>query len=166
MSNYLDDNDSEHLAFARQAQLDYTHFLQHRSCELLQGGVLILVIPSFNPVQYASSPTITTRPIRLLYQWTQALFTAKELLDYTIPIHHPSFDDYLDHSLFTLCALQLIKAKQIISKNPLTEQMHQGTITIDEYARARTLVIRTLSESILEQVSIHNIQRETIINQF
>jgi len=95
--------------------LGYTHFLQHRSRELAQGGVLILVIRSFSPAQHGPSSTVTTRPIRLLYQYAETHFISKELHDYTIPIHHRSFDDYLDHSLLARCSLQLIKAEPVTS---------------------------------------------------
>ncbi len=166
VENHFMENDPERLAFAQQAQLDYTHFLQHRSRELVQVGVLILVIPSFNPAQHGPSPTVTTRSTRLLYACAQVLLTPEELLGYTIPIHHRSLDDYLDHSLFTRCSLQLIKAEQIISKNPWTEQLQHGAIAIDEYARVRTWIMRSWSGSILEQALVHNIQRHTIISQF
>lgn len=80
----LDENDPGRLTFARQAQLGYTQFLLHRSCELAQGGVLILVIPSFNPVHNGPSPIDKVRHLRLLYECAQALLTPEELLDYTI----------------------------------------------------------------------------------
>jgi hypothetical protein len=108
--------------FAHQAQLDYTYFLEHRSRELVQGDVLILFIPSLNPAEHGLSPTVTTMPIMLiqfLYQCTQALLTPEELLDYTLPIHHRSFDDFLDHSLFARCSLKLVKAEEFTTQNLL-----------------------------------------------
>jgi hypothetical protein len=166
MSAYLDDNDPERLIFAQQAQLDYTHFLEHRSRELVQGGVLILVMLSLNPAQHGSCPTTINKHVRLLYECAQALFTPEELLNYTIPMYHRSLDELLDHSLFARCSLQLIKAEQIIVKSPTAEQLRQGTITADECARIRTLGVRSWSGSIMEQVLAHNPQREMIINQF
>ena len=138
MSVYLDDDDPERRAFAQRAQRDYTQFLEHRARELVQGGVLILNVPSLHLAQHGSSPAATAKPVyRLLYQRAQALLTPEELLRYTLPWHHRSFDDFLDHALFARCSLRLIKAEQIIVKNPTSERMQQGTITADEYARAR-----------------------------
>lgn len=166
MSANLDENDPERLAFAQQAQLDYTRFLEHRARELVQGGVLILTIPSLHPAQTGSLPAANKPVYRLLYQCAQALLTPEELLNYTIPCHHRSFDDFLDHSLFVRCSLQLIKAEQITVKNPTSERMQQGTITVDEYARARTLSVYSWSASTLEQALAQNPQKEMIINQF
>jgi hypothetical protein len=172
LSTYLDDNDPDRLIFAQQAQLDFTHFLEHRSRELVQGGVLILVIPSVNPSEHGPSSTGTTMaamavlPIQILYECAKALLTPEELLDYTFPIHHRSFDDFLDHSLYARYSLQLIKAEQFTTENPWLEKLRQGTIKVDEYARARRLAIQSTSGSILEQVLVHNTQRDTIMNQF
>jgi hypothetical protein len=142
MSTYLDENDLERLVFAQQAQLDYTRVLEHRSRELVHGGVLILVVASVNPSEHGPSSTAThmaamaVLPIQILYECAQALLTREELLDFTFPIHHRSFDDFIDNSLFARCSLKLIKAEQFTMKEPLLAELQQGKITLDEFARA------------------------------
>lgn len=147
MSVYLDENNPERLASAQQAQLDYTQFLEHRARELVQRGVLTLIVPSLHPAQNRPCPAATTKPVyRLLYQCAQALLTSEELLNYTILYHHRSFDDFLDLALFARCSLQLINAEQVTVKNPMSERLQQGAITAAEYARARRLGVFTVGQ--------------------
>jgi hypothetical protein len=71
--------------FKHQACLDYAQFLEHRSNELILGGVLILCIHCVNDKGLNGLEIAH----QLLYKCAKLLLlTEQELLDYTIPVYY------------------------------------------------------------------------------
>ena len=69
------------------------HCLEHRSRELLPGGVLILGILADNSGQD------TCEHVDIVYRCTRAFLSPQELLDYTLPIYPHSYAECVDHDL-------------------------------------------------------------------
>ncbi|CAF2842917.1 unnamed protein product [Rotaria sp. Silwood2] len=155
---------SDRLAFARQSHLDYAHFLEHRSRELVQGGVLILSIPSWDRAE--SAVASSSMHMHLLYECAQAHLTPQELLEYTIPLHVRWYDDCVDRALFTQYSLELIKAEHVVIRSPLMQRLKEGTITVDEFAREQALIMRSWTDSSLQCALAMNEEKEKITNLF
>ncbi|CAF3720825.1 unnamed protein product [Rotaria sordida] len=153
-------------AFQEQAHLDWTHFLEHRSRELISGGILILLIPCIDD-QGSNGFDIVRE---FLYKCAQSLLTPQELLDYTFPIHARSYSECIDDQLFARCSLELIKSDFGSVKMPFIKQWQNEQMTLDEFARSMTLYVRSWSESTLEQALLINNRSkqdiEQILNQF
>ena len=164
-SAYVPEDDPDRLAFARQSHLDYAHFLEHRSRELVQGGVLILSISSW----HRSHSDATSSPhmhMNLLYECAQAYLTPQELLEYTIPVHVRWYDECIDHTLFTQYSLELIKAEHIVITSSFIQPLKEGTMTVDEFAKSRTLIMRSWTDSSLQRALAMNEAKEKITNLF
>lgn len=144
--------ESEINAFKQQAALDYAHFLEYRSRELLPGGVLVLIILGDNVRDNHDHGT-------LLYKCAQTLLSPQELLDYTIPIYCRTYSECVDHDLFAKCGLELIKADTLNIASTLGEQLRNGEITMDYLARVQTMAVRVACENSLKQALISNAQR-------
>jgi hypothetical protein len=153
-------------AFQEQARLDWIHFLEHRSHELILGGVLILLIPSIDD-QGSNGFDIVRE---LLYKCAQDFLTPQELLDYTLPVYTRSYSECIDNQLFARCSLELIKSDFSSVKIPFIEQWQSKQMTLDEFAQSMTLFIRSWSESTLKQALLINNRSkqdiEQILNQF
>jgi hypothetical protein len=153
-------------AFQVQAHLDWAHFLEHRSCELIPGGVLILLIPCIDA--RGSNGFGIVR--ELLYQCARSLLTPQELLDYTLPIHARSYSESVDIQLFARCSFELIKSDFSSVRMSFIEQWQNGQTTPDEFVRSMTLYVRSWSELILKQTLLINNRSEKdierILNQF
>ncbi|CAF5086486.1 unnamed protein product, partial [Rotaria sp. Silwood1] len=108
-------NDNEINAFKHQAALDYAHFLEYRSRELVPGGVLILVILGDNGKANRDHG-------ELLYRCARTLLTPQELLDYTLPIYCRSSVECIDQNLFAKFDLELIKSDTVNIKSSLGER--------------------------------------------
>jgi hypothetical protein len=78
----------------------------------------------------------------LLYKCTQALLTLEELLNFTFPIYSRSFSECTDHELFAQCSLKMIKAELHQIKSHLFDQYKNGTITLVEFAKTLTPIMR------------------------
>ncbi|CAF1132389.1 unnamed protein product [Didymodactylos carnosus] len=158
--------DDELKAFQEQARLDWTNFLEHRSRELITGGILILLIPSID--DRGSNGFDIVR--KSLYKCAQSLLTTQELLDYTFPIYARSYSECIDDQLFARCSLKLIKSNFGSVKMPFIKQWHDGEMTLDEFARSITLYIRSWSELTLKQALLINNRSkkdiEQMLNQF
>lgn len=163
-SAYISEDDPDRLAFARQSLVDYEHFLEYRSRELVQGGVLILSIPSWDrsDVAAASSPM----HMHLLYECAQAHLTPAELLEYTIPVHVRWYDDCVDRTRFTRYSLELIKEEHVVVDSPLMQRLNDGIMTVDEFARERTLIMRSWTDALLQRALAMNEEKEKITNLF
>ncbi|CAF0909504.1 unnamed protein product [Rotaria sordida] len=153
-------------AFQEQARLDWTHFLEHRSHELISGGVLILLIPCVDD-QGSNGFDILRE---LLYKCAQSLLTPQELLDYTFSIHIRSYSECIDDQLFARCSLELIKSDFGSVKMPFIKQWQNEQMTLDEFARSMTLYTRSWSELTLKQALLVNNRSkqdiEQILDQF
>ncbi|CAF3663667.1 unnamed protein product [Rotaria sp. Silwood1] len=153
-------------AFQEQARLDWTHFLEHRSHELIPGGVLIFLIPCVDDRGLSGIDIFR----ELLYKCAKSLLTSQELLDYTFPIYHRSYLECIDDQLFARCSFQLIKSDIGSVKLPFIERWQNKQMTVDEFARSITLYIRGWSESTLKQVLLINNRSkqdiEQILNRF
>ncbi|CAF3482431.1 unnamed protein product [Rotaria sp. Silwood1] len=147
-------NDNEINAFKHQAALDYAHFLEYRSRELVPGGVLILVI-------LANNGKATRDHGELLYRCARALLSSPELLDYTLPIYCRSYSECVDRDLFAKFDLELIKSDTVNVKSILGEQLRNGEITLDYLARVLTAAVRIALEYPLKQALIDNGQRSS-----
>ena len=158
-------DDSETKAFKNQAALDYEHFLEHRSYELLPGGILILGILD------GGSDEDTHKHADILYRCAQAFLSSAELLDFTIPIYCRTYDECVDHQLFAKHNFELIIADVVIVDSPLGRQLENGEITLDDLARTETTAVRSALEYPLKQALLINGQRsaeeiETVLNQY
>jgi len=152
--------------FKDQAKLDFNAFIQHRARELRSGGILILTIGSTDDQGWTGSDSYN----ELLYKCAQTLLKPEELINFTIPIYNRSFSECTDHDLFVQCSLKLIKAELHKIKSYLFDQYKNGKITLDEFAKTLTPIMRTWSETILRQAiqsngrSLEDI--ENILKQF
>ncbi len=161
-------SESDELAsFKHQAHLDYAQFLQHRSHELVSGGVLILAIVCVNDENLCGSDTTK----RLLYTCAQSLpLTPQELLNYTILEYPRTYAECIDHDLFRKYKFELIKAQFCPIESVLFSQWQQKQVTVDEFAENHTQFVRSWSESALRQ-ALETSQRsqndvEVLLEQF
>ncbi|CAF0844401.1 unnamed protein product [Didymodactylos carnosus] len=153
-------------AFQEQARLDWTHFLKHRSHELIPGGILILLFPSVD--DRGSNGLDIVR--ELLYKCARSYLTPQELLDYTFPIYTRSYSECIDDQLFARYSFELIKSDSGSVKMPFIEQWQNGQMTLDEFVRSMALYVRSWSESTLKHALLVNNRLkediEQILNQF
>ncbi|UJR12303.1 hypothetical protein I4U23_016480 [Adineta vaga] len=146
-------------AFQEQARLDFNHFLEYRSNELISGGVLILLIPCVD--DHGSNGFDILREI--LYKCAQLCLTAQELLEYTFPIHARSYAECVDIQLFDRFSFELIKSEFNSVQMPFIQQWQNKEITQDEFIKLIVSYVRSWSESILKQTLMtSNRSREEI----
>jgi hypothetical protein len=139
---------TEFIAFKTQAKDDYAQFLENRSRELIQGGVLILTILSADE----QGKTLTHNAINHLYKCAELIPLSKqELLDYTIPMYHRTYEECLNEELFERYSLQLIKSDFHTVKSKFDQEFQEEKITIDEFLQMHIGYQRSWSESILRQ---------------
>lgn len=148
-------------AFQEQARLDWIHFLEYRSDELLPGGVLILLIPCVDDRGSNGFDIIR----EFLYTCARSLLTSQELLDYTLPIYARSYAECVDEQLFDRYCFELIKSDVSSVKIPFIEQWKNKQMTLDEFVRSMTLYIRSWSEPILKQTLLINNRSKEDIEQ-
>lgn len=135
--------------FQHQARSDLAQFLEHRSRELHTGGVLILNLWSVD--EQGSSGTENS--LHLLYKCAQSLslMTRQELLEYSLPVYIRSFAECVDLELFDRYSLKLIKSAFQKVQTPFFTNYLEGRMTLDEFARGLTQVMRGWTESSLRQ---------------
>ncbi|CAF0723070.1 unnamed protein product [Adineta steineri] len=147
-------------AFKKQARDDYQHFLENRSRELIQGGILILVMNCTND----EGKTMTESVYDLLYQTAQSILSPDELLHYTLPVYIRSRDECVDKKLFNQYSFQLIHSNISTVDFKFYEQLKNNTINKEEFAEAQTKFIRCATDSVLRGVleSTENRSKENI----
>ena len=137
----------ERAAFESQAKNDYSQFLQNRSHELVQGGVLILSILAVdkeenNPLKNAGD---------LLYKCAKLLLlNEEELLEYTFPFHIRSYKEYIDEEVFKQCSLQLMKSDFCYTQPKFYDEFQEGKITVEQFAQKHAGFIRGWAESLFK----------------
>ncbi|CAF1385464.1 unnamed protein product [Rotaria sordida] len=141
------DND-ERQAYEQQAKLDFNTFIEHRSRELVSGGVLVLSIPSFNEEGIDSIGNYFDQ----LYICAKSFFNEQELLNFTVPLYLRSLSECMDYELFDRCSLQLLKAELSQLKVPTLELYHSGKLSFDQLAKIFTKVFESTMESLIHQV--------------
>ncbi|CAF0834913.1 unnamed protein product [Adineta steineri] len=133
----------ESMAFKHQSKLDLATFFEHRSCELVSNGVLILNIPCVNNDNSLGFDNY----VHLLYKCAQCLgLTQQELFDYTIPSYYRSFSDCVDDELFTRCSFKLIKAEFNKFDIGIFAQYQSGHLSVDQFSKIVTSIMRSWSE--------------------
>lgn len=151
-----------------QARRDLSNFLEHRSRELVNGGVLIISIVCDNHERICG----TEAALQLLYKCARLLpLTSQELLDYTIPDYYRTNVECVDHDLFKKYSLELIKSEVRLVKSDLFSRWQHEQITVDAFVQAHTEYIRSWSESALQQALEANQERskqdvQELLNQF
>ncbi|CAF1035625.1 unnamed protein product [Adineta steineri] len=151
----------ELIMYQKQARLDLAQFIEQRSRELQLGGVLILSIVGVDEQGFVGSE----KTLDALYKCAQSLLEQQELLDYTIPIYNRSLNECIDHELFDRCSLKLIKSAPKKTRAPFYDQYLDGKMTLDDFARTRTQIMRSYTESPLRQaLEINGRSKEDVEN--
>ena len=138
----------ERKAYKSQAKLDFNTFIEHRSHELVSGGILVLSIPSFDDQGIDSMGNY----FDTLYMCAQTFFTEQELANFTIPVYLRSLTECIDHDLFDRCSLKLIKAELNQLKVPTIELYHNGQLTFDQLAKIFTKVFQSTMEPLINHI--------------
>ncbi|CAF1488620.1 unnamed protein product [Adineta ricciae] len=141
-------------AFQEQAHLDWNHFLQHRSRELIIGGILTLVIPAVD--DQGSNGFDIIREI--LYQCAQSLLTSQELLEYTLPIYARNYSECINDELFARYNFKRMKSEFGSVAIPFIKQWQDKQLT--SYVRSwsdvilrQTLLLNNRSDQDIEQIA-------------
>jgi hypothetical protein len=155
-------------AFQSQAKEDYQFFLKNRSLELIQGGILILLILSVNEQGLSLVEDI----YNLLYKCAQMVpLNEDELRNYTIPVYLRSYEECCDMELFQKYSFQLIKSNIEKIDFQLDKQWKNGDMTREEFAQFHTDFIRSATEFVLKNALQSNHSRsnediQLLINRF
>ncbi|CAF1075365.1 unnamed protein product [Rotaria sordida] len=154
--------------FQQQARLDYSQFLEHRSNELILGGVLILCIHCINDKRLNGLEIA----FNLLYKCAKLLsLTEQELFDYTIPVYYRTYSECIDEELFKKFSFKLIKSELSEARINILTRYQQGEVSLDEFAKDRTQFVRSWGEPSLRQALEMNDHRsekdiEILLDQF
>ncbi|CAF1453555.1 unnamed protein product [Adineta steineri] len=142
-------NDNERKLFQHQSKLDFNLFIEHRSHELISGGILILNIPSINE----KGEMGFNHYFDLIYKCVQLIsrLTTNELLDFTIPFYLRSLSECIDMELFHRCSLKLIKVELVCLKSLIFHQYRNHEITHAHLAKSVTMLMQSGTELALKQ---------------
>ncbi|CAF3390100.1 unnamed protein product [Rotaria socialis] len=151
----------ERQAYKHQAKLDFNSFIEHRSRELVSGGILVLSIPSFDDQGIESISNYFDQ----LYICAQSFFNEQELLYLTVPIYLRSLSECLDYELFDRCSLKLIKGELSRLKLPILEHYHNGLLTFDQLIKIFTKVFQSTMEPLVMQILKKNGRSKEEIEQ-
>ena len=138
----------ERQAYKNQAKADFNAFIEHRSRELVSGGVLVLSIPSFDEQGVDSMNNYFNQ----LYISAQTFFNEQELLNFTVPVYLRSLSECVDNELFDRCSLQLIQAEISQLKVPLLELYHNNQLTFDQLAKIFSKVFQSTMEPLIHRL--------------
>jgi len=150
-------------AFKAQARDDYRQFLENRSRELVQGGVLILIICCVNE----EGLTMFESVYNLLYKCAKLfLLTKEELLNYTIPVYIRSYDECIDKELFNQYSFELIQSGMSSVDFKFYDQWKSGEMSLEKFTQIQAGFVRCATESILkEALAIDEKRSKEEINQ-
>ncbi|CAF1424264.1 unnamed protein product, partial [Rotaria sordida] len=138
----------ERQAYKHQAKLDFNSFIEHRSNELVSGGILVLSIPSYDDQGMESMSNYFDQ----LYICAQSFFNQQQLSNFTIPIYLRSLSECIDNELFDRCSLKLIKAELSQLKVPTLELYHNGQLTFDQLVKIFTKVFQSTMDPLIKQI--------------
>jgi hypothetical protein len=141
-------NHNEIILFKSQAKQDYRQFLKNRSYELIQNGILILLITSVNQQGLSAFEPI----YNLLYKCAKLLpLNDEELFNYTIPVYLRSYEECCDEELFKSNSFELVKSNISEINFEFYDQYKSGDITLEQFSEIQTGFIRCAIESILKE---------------
>ncbi|CAF2987412.1 unnamed protein product [Rotaria sp. Silwood2] len=138
----------ERQAYKHQAKVDFNSFIEHRSRELVSGGVLVLSIPSYHDQGIESMSNYFDQ----LYICAQSFFNEQELLKLTIPLYLRSLSECIDYELFDRCSLKLIKAELSQLKVPTLEQYRNDQLTFDQLVKIFAKAFQSTMEPLIKQL--------------
>ena len=124
-----------------------TQTVQYRARELRVGGVFILTIGSLNEQGWAGSDSYNDS----LHKCAQVLLTLEELLLCTITIYNRSFAECVDEQRFYRMFIEIDQRRIASNSISSVRSIQNGQITVQEFARTLTLLVRTWPESIVKQ---------------
>jgi hypothetical protein len=153
--------EKENEPFKQQSKLDFAAFLEHRSRELIIGGVLILSILCTD----MEGPNLHANFAHLSYKCAQLYLSPQELLDFTYPVYFRLFEECIDNELFDKYSLKLIDVGKGRTKVPMFDQYREGHLTLDQLAKQVAAMIRSWSEFILKKSLEMNGRTEEDINK-
>ncbi|CAF1505254.1 unnamed protein product [Adineta ricciae] len=134
--------------FRNQSKIDYENFLKNRSIELIENGILILVINCLNE----NNLTMTESVYELLYECSRyCLLTKEELDEYTIPVYIRSYDECIDINLFKKYSFELIDSTTSCVDFQFYDQLMKKELTLDTFAKVQMGVMKSATQSILQQ---------------
>lgn len=121
--------DHEKIQFAQQAALDWLTLLQHRSAELVDGGVLLLSLYCTSNDETASNSFNTTHHainIVLKSMVEDGIITHDELTAATSPMYYRSESEYLEPSVLQRCSFNVILHQQVQLNNPMYQSYQES----------------------------------------
>ncbi|CAF1419506.1 unnamed protein product [Adineta steineri] len=134
-------------AFKTQARDDYQNFLKSRSSELIQGGIQIVIMNSFND----EGITGTENVYHLLNKCAKSTLSTNEVLNYTLPVYIRSYDECVDKELFDQYSFKLILSKISAVDFEFYRQLKNNEISLEEFAERQTKFIRCATDSVLKE---------------
>ncbi|CAF0779025.1 unnamed protein product [Adineta steineri] len=136
-------------AFQKQARDDYRNFLENRSRELIQGGILILVMNCFND----EGITMTESVYHNLYKCAKSILSPNvELPNYTLPVYIRSYDECVDKELFHQNSFEVIHSNMSAVDFKFYEQLKNNEMELKEFSEKQTEFIRCATDSVLRGV--------------
>ncbi|CAF3969118.1 unnamed protein product [Adineta steineri] len=131
--------------FKNQARDDYRNFLANRSREFIQGGILVLVMNSFNDKGITGTESI----YHLLYKCAELTLSTNELLNYTLPVYIRSNGECVDKELFDQNSFELIDSKISAVDFEFYAQLKNNIMGLEEFSKKQTEFIRCATDSVL-----------------
>ncbi|CAF1312452.1 unnamed protein product [Adineta steineri] len=132
--------------FKTQARDDYRNFLENRSRELIQGGILILVMNCFND----EGITMTESVYHHLYKCAKSILSPNvELPNYTLPVYIRSYDECVDKELFDQYSFEVIHSNMSAVDFKFYGELKNNKMTLEEFSEKQTEFIRCATDSVL-----------------
>ncbi|CAF0718516.1 unnamed protein product [Adineta steineri] len=135
-------------AFQKQARDDYWLFVEKRALELIQGGIVIIVLNCLNH----EGITMTESVYHLLYQCAKSILSPDELLNYTLPVYIRSYAECLDKELFDQNSLELIHSDMAPVDFEFYDKLKNNQMELKDFAESQKEFIRCATDSVLRGV--------------